>query len=73
MQVMNVDRILDDVVAVIVGFAEAHPRFHAGACQPHCEAGPRIPKLTSGYLNRTLLRQNISDVPVRPTSAAEFT
>ena len=38
LKIVHVDGIFDDVVAVVVGFAEGNPRLHAAAGEPHGEA-----------------------------------
>src|SRR5438034_708711 len=51
MQVVDMDDVLDAVVADVVGLPERHPRLHAAAGQPHRErldvmvAADHLPRL----------------------------
>src|SRR5579884_1918885 len=38
LQIVNVNGILDNVIAVVVGLAVRNPRFNPAAGQPHCKA-----------------------------------
>src|SRR5262245_51299159 len=61
-EITEVDRILDDVVAKIVGLAVFDPRLYAGARQPHGEAAAVMVAPHAGVAQAALAKHGATEL-----------
>ena len=62
-EIVNVYRIFDDIVAEIVGFSVTDPGFDTGAGHPHCEAARVVITAIIGRAELTLRINGPAELP----------